>query len=217
MATGTSAPGPEHEEKHRVSEWLKEWGADVWWEEANAWGYNTFRIRRGERFIQSKPDLVVEMDNLVFVVEFKPQNSNSSIYDSTLQLHGYWMSHAVHDQTYVCDGRGKSIDGFVTATGNSIVGHLFNGVAESIQSPDDFSDSRRRAIERGQLPAREYNMSEQHIRHLYRLRDNAAEIANLTGGPAVGSLLSTALDGEMDPRPALLWKGDNGENWRELA
>lgn len=215
MAT-EHAPGPEHEEKHRICEWLQDYGADVWWEEANAWGYDTFQIRRDGRAVQSKPDLVVEIDNVVFVVEFKPHRAKSSIYDATLQLHGYWMSHAVHDQRYVCDGKGKSIDGFVTATGNSIVGHLFNGTSEDIQTSHDFSESRVRASERGQLPDREYNMSEQHIRHLYRLRDRAAEQAGLSGGPAVGSLLSTALDGELDPVPALLWKGDNGENWRIL-
>lgn len=217
MATDSGSPGPEHEQKHRVSQWLKEWGADVWWEQSNKWGYDTFKIQRGDVYVASKPDLLVEIDNVVFVAEFKPQHSNSPIYDSATQLHGYWISHCVHDQRYVCDGRGKSIDGFVTATGNSIVGHLFRGDAEQLQRTDEFSESRRRAIERGQLPEREYNMTEQHIRHLYRLRDNASDNAGISGGPAVGSLLSTVLDGGRDPKPAILWKGDNGENWRVLA
>jgi hypothetical protein len=217
MSADTDKAGPEHQEKHRVSQWLQEWGGDVWWEEANPWGYDLFRIRRGDEYVSSKPDLVVEIGNLVFVVEFKPSISTSSVYDSMTQLHGYWMSHSVHEQQYVCDGRGKSIDGFVTATGNSIVGHLFEADVEQVGTKADFSESRCRAIERGQLPAREYNMTEQHIRSLYRLRDKAANNAGVTGGPAVGSLLSTALDGDRDPKPALLWKGENGENWRVLA
>ena len=216
MATEPDAPGPEHREKHRVTQWLKDWGASVWWEESNAWGHDTFTIKRGDVRVASKPDLVVEVGNTVFVVEFKPAISNSSVYDSTVQLHGYWLNHCVHDQTYVCGGRGRSVDGFVTATGNSIVGHLFPGDAEELQQTHEFSKSRRRAISRGQLPEREYNMTEQHIRTLYRLRDKATDNAGVKGGPAVGSLLSTALDGEHDPQPALLWKGDSGENWRVL-
>lgn len=210
--------GREHQEKHRVTEWLQSYGGDVWWEEKNAWHYDVFKIRRGDHYIQEKPDLVVKIDNCCFAVEFKPCTSKSSVYDAKTQLHGYWLNHTIHDQVYECDDRAVSIDGFVTATGNSIVGHLFDGRDESILDPEHFGTGRKEAIKRGQLPAREYNMTEQHVRTLWRLRKNAVEnVGTISRGPAVGALLSTALGGDTDPSPALLWSGENGQNWRILG
>lgn len=211
-------PGPEHQEKNQVSRWLEKHGGDVWWEQANPWDYPTFHIERGEHRVQSKPDLVVEIDGIAIAAEFKPKVSKSNIYDALLQLHGYWFNHTVHDQVYVCGGSAVEIEGFVTATGNSIVGHLFDGGYEEALTTEDFGQGRINAIKRGKLPAQEWTMTEQHVRQLWRVRKDALEKNDhLTDVPASGALLSTMLDGDADPKPAVLWDTDSGENWRILA
>lgn len=213
----TTAPGPEHEEKHQISQWLKKHGGDVWWEETNQWNYPTFQIKRNESIIQSKPDLVVKIDGVAIVAEFKTKKSKSNIYDSLLQLHGYWLSHFVHDQNYVYDGGQFDVEGFVTATGNSVTGHLFNSDDEDQLPAKRFGSGRKYAIDRGWLPGKEWNMTEQHVRQQWRLRKRALETQDADSAPCIGALLSTMLDGEIEPRPAVLWDTDRGENWRVLS
>lgn len=216
-AESPSAPGPEHQEKHRVSQWLESHGATVYWEERNNWGYPTFRIKRGTYIAQSKPDLVAEIDNIGIAAEFKSYKSKSNVYDSLIQLRGYWFDHTFHEQEYVCDGTPVEITGFVTTTGNSITGHLFRGSDEDILPPEDYGRGRLGAINRGDLPPREWNMTEQHVRCLWRTRKEVLDNHDFNTAPAIGSLLSTALQGDTDPRPAVLWDTENGQNWRVLA
>lgn len=206
----------EHEDKHILTQWLKDYDMDVWWEERNDWGYPTFRIRRGNFIPQSKPDLVIQGDVTV-ACEFKPV-SKSGVYDAMLQIHGYWFDHALHEQEYVCGGDPVEIDGFVTATRNSIAGHLFSSEDEAMLSADGYGAGRERAIRNGDLPMREWNMTEQHVRSLWRLRKRAIDNNNsLDPAPAIGTLLSTVLDGDADPVPAVLWRVANGQDWRRLA
>lgn len=211
-----SAPGPEHQEKHQISQWLKKHGGKVWWEEINHWNYPTFKIEQNGSLKQSKPDLVVQFDSTTVAAEFKPKRSKSSVYDALLQLHEYWQDHFAFDERYICDGQHVTVDGFVTATGNSIVGHLFNGRDEDSLPTEHYGSGRLRAIDKGELPKQEWNMTEQHVRQLWRLRNKTLDGLNRANAPALGALLSTQLDGDIDPAPAVLWKTDRGQNWRRL-
>jgi hypothetical protein len=208
-------PGPEHEAKHRTTEWLQDHGASVYWEEANAWGHQKFTIeRQGHGGI---PDLVIEIDDKTFVVEFKTGSSVGEIYDALTQLHGYWREHVETDQTIICDGQEVEIDAFLTASKHSRYGRLFPSYAETLQTPEEMSDSRATVTRMGQLPPREYRMTEQHIRTLWRLAKET-DASAVTEPPALGALLSSQLEREqINPQPAVLVnQGPTNQNWEVL-
>lgn len=214
-------PGPEHSAKHEFTEWLESHGATVWWEESNAWDYDLFTIDRGGEAPATMPDLLVEIDDYALVVEFKPGESKSEVYDALLQLQGYWLNHVVHDQTYIAGDRSVRVDGFLTATKHSRFGRLFAPYAEGErQDPDDMDEGRASCHKYGQLPPSEFPMTEQHIRTLWRLGKRAEQ--NVGGAdrvPYLGSLLSEHLEVEtVDPRPAVLWnKGRANQTWEVLG
>lgn len=221
MSVSCVAPGPEHEAKHALTQWLESHGASVYWEELNHWNYDLFSIDRGGHTPQSRPDLVVEIGGYAFVIEFKAGDSKGQVYDALLQLYGYWMSHLIHEQTYRIDGREVAIDGFLTATRHSRYGRLFEPWAEGdVQTPDTMDDGRAACAEYGQLPPAEYPMTEQHVRTLWRLGKHGEETADATGAvPCLGVLLSSHLEEEtLDPTPAVLWnRGRTNQAWEVLG
>jgi len=212
--------GTEHEAKHELTDWLKGHGATVWWEETNAWDHEQFTIRRNAD-AGGMPDLVVEIGGRVFVVEFKSGESVGQIYDSLLQIHGYWVEHLVNDQTFIVGGRSVDVDGFLTASKHSRFGQLFPRHAEDAKSTlESMDDSRASCVEYGQLPPTEYRMTEQHIRVLWRkAKETLSNIDGVANPPAVGSLLSDHLEREkIDPKPAVLWNnGRTNQDWEVLG
>lgn len=209
--------GPEHRAKHSFTEWLQSHGATVWWEEKNPWNHDTFTIERSAA-AGGIPDLVVEIDGTVLVAEFKPGESVGQIYDALIQLVGYWTEHLTTDQSFVVDGRTVSVDGFVTASKHSRYGRLFPHYAEpEPTTPEDMDEGRSWCYREGVLPPREYRMTEQHIRTMWRLgKDRIASINGVRRGPHLGSILSAHLEREQfDPAPAVLWnRGSTNQDWQ---
>lgn len=212
-------PGPEHRAKHQLTQWLEGHGATVWWEEANAWDYEQFSIRR-DNDTGGIPDLIIEIDGLTFVVEFKSGESVGQIYDALLQLHGYWTEHLTTNQTFYVDGRSVEVDGFLTASKHSRFGRLFPRYAEEAKETfEDMDEDRASCVKYGQLPPTEYRMTEQHVRVLWRqAKDTLANLDGVDDAPAVGSLLSDHLEREkIDPQPAVLWnRGRTNQDWEVL-
>jgi len=190
----------------------------VWWEEANPWGHDTFEIERAAH-TGGIPDLIVEANGWVVVVEFKTGSSVGQIYDSLTQLLGYWTEHLTADQTFVAGSEALSVDGFVTASKHSRYGRLFPPYAEIAQTLAEMDDGRASCARYGQLPPTEYRMTEQHSRTMWRLGDERAEALSGVGEtPHLGVLLSDHLETEqLDPAPALLWnRGDSNQDWEVL-
>lgn len=202
--------GPEDRAKHALTQWLQDHGAEVYWEKQNPFSYPTFYIEN----TTEKPDLLVEIDGTVLAIETKSGRSKAEVYDAADQLIGYWFKNMSPDNIYVVDSgdRMLEVDVFVTATKHSIDGHLFPAPDETLLPPSTFSDGREYAIEQGWIPPLEYNMTEQHVRMLWRYTKKA----DVTGGAAVGSLLSTALEPEWDsePAPAVLLTHGKKQEWR---
>lgn len=209
---GTTDIGPEDRTKRKLTQWLENHGATVYWEKRNAFSYPTFYVKD----TAEKPDLLVELDGEVLAVETKSGRSKAEVYDARTQLRGYWFNYVQPDNLYIVDGgdRQLDIDGFVTATKHSIDGHLFPIPDESLLPPSTYSDGRKFAIEQGFIPPLEYNMTEQHVRSLWR----DIKQADVSGGAAIGSLLSTALEPEWDsePAPAALWTHGKRQEWRRF-
>lgn len=215
QTTPNEEAGPEHRAKNTLTEWLISHGATVWWEESNPWGHDLFTIRR-EADVGGMPDLVVEINDYAFVVEFKTGASVGQIYDSLIQLQGYWVEHVAGEQQFICGDSVVEPDGFLTASKHSRQGRLFPAYAEVLQGHDDMDDSRQSCYDYGQLPPREYRMTEQHIRTLWRLVKKAERsIQNSGQTPHAGALLSSQLERErIDPHPAVLWnRGKTNQDW----
>lgn len=158
--------GPEDRAKHELTQWLENHGGEVYWEKRNAFDYPTFYIED----TTEKPDLLVEIGDVVLAVETKSGRSKAEVYDAAPQVQGYWFNYLRPNNLYVVDSgdRQLDIDGFVTATKHSIDGHLFPIPDESLLPPSTFSNGRKFAIESGFIPPLEYNMTEQHVRMLWR-------------------------------------------------
>lgn len=204
---------PEDAAKVRVSEWVEDHGADVYWEKRNGAGYQTFHIN-DETDSAQKPDLVVDFGDRVFAVEMKHGNEKSVVYNALLQNQRYFMRYLTHEQTYICGATAMDIDGFLTGTRHSLEGRLFPAEYEVQLTREDFSDGRIRAIQNEQLPQTEYAMTEQHVRTLWRVKDKT-EGEESTRNPGVGALLSTALHPNWNrkPVPAVLWKKGKQQRW----
>lgn len=203
----TAEPGPEHSAKHELCKWLTNNDFRVYWEERNPWDYPTFSVEPHAATGGRKPDLLIVSGERCAVVEMKPGEHKAGVYDAAMQLQGYWFNHTLHNVSILADGEELTPVAYLTATENSRNGHLFPIHTETQLDADVFSDGRLRAIERGWLPATEFSMTEQHIRNLWRFADRSYENTDsITGFPAIGSLLSTRLDGEIDAEPAMLIK-----------
>lgn len=213
-------PGPEHQAKHKISEWLGSHGADVWWEEANKWGHKKFKIVDRAK-TGGIPDMLVQINGYTFVIEFKVGDSAGNVYDSLIQLHGYWVEQVTTDQTYEIDGRAVQPDGFLTATKYSRFGRLFHPNID--KTPDrlaDFDESRATCCEYGQLPPAEFRMTEQHVRIMWRLGKQSLDgLDQSLESPFLGSMLSEHLEQEcINPRPAVLWnRGTANQSWEVLG
>lgn len=211
--------GPEHRTKHELTEWLKDHGAAVFWEESNAWDYPVFNIERDHN--GGTPDLLILLDGSTFVVEYKTGSSVGQVYDALPQLLGYWREHVETEQAYTVDDSEHKfhIDGFLTATSHSPAGRLFPRYAEKRQDHLDMDETRQGCYDWGQLPPAEYRMTEQHIRTMWRMvKEIGREDATGSDTPHVGSLLSDALmTPSTDPEPAVLWnKSRHNQCWEVL-
>lgn len=204
---------PEDAAKQRITEWVEDYGAEVYWEKKNDAGNRTFHINDGTP-TPEKPDLVIDFGDRSFAVEMKHGWSKSGVYDATEQIRRYWLKHTAGNQSYICGGSEVEIDAFLTATRHSVEGRLFNESCEVLLTKEDFSDSRVRAIENGHIPPTEYSMTEQHTRILWRLMKSAVE-GNYQDTAGIGSLLSTALHPNWNttPAPAILWTNGKQQRW----
>jgi len=213
-------PGPEHESKHELTEWLESHGAGVFWEEANKWNHSTFDIQRSSKR-GGTPDLLVLLGGFTFVVGYKTGDSVGQLYDALPQLRNYWKEYVTEDLTYRAGGVSHKIDGFLTASQHSPRGRLFPRYAETRQDHLDMDDTRQGCYDWGQLPPAEYRMTEQHIRVLWRdVKEIAGEeLATSEKTPNIGSLLSDVLEEpKQDPKPAVLWNdGSHNQSWEVLG
>jgi len=212
-------PGPEHESKHELTEWLESHGAGVFWEESNKWNHPTFNIQRTSEH-GGTPDLLVLLGGFTFVIEYKTGDSVGQLYDALPQLRNYWKEYVTDDLTYQTGDVSHKIDGFLTASQHSPRGRLFPRYAETRQDHLDMDDTRQGCYDWGQLPPAEYRMTEQHIRVLWRdvKEMTGEELASSEKTPDIGSLLSDILEEpKQDPKPAVLWNdGSHNQGWEVL-
>jgi hypothetical protein len=206
------AAGPEHTAKHELTEWLHEHDIDVYWEESNPWNHATFSAHG----TGDKPDMILQADEFTLVCEFKPGTSTAQLYDATLQTHRYWRQISTNDMRLRIDDKPVTVDGVLTASGESEKGRLFPGWAETLAMHQDYDEGRKYCSRVNVLPRAEFRMTEQHTRTLWRLskRDNIS----IDEPPYIGALLSTNLDKGDQVRPAVLWnEGDDNQNWEVIV
>jgi len=207
--------GPEHEAKHRLTEWLKEHGASVWWEEQNAWAHPVFSMETSGESV-GRPDLIIKIDGETLVAEFKVPDGGGEVYQAQAQLFFYWFEYNQRDHRFMIDGEAVDVDAFVTATKNSRAGHLFPEYDEPEPVVySEMSEGQQIAVDSGALPRAEYPMTEQHIRALWRLSNRADKtLDGFEDTPLLGSLLSDALipRNSAPGRPAVLWNA-GGQDW----
>jgi hypothetical protein len=221
IPAGKMDAGPEHETKHELTQWLKNHGAGVFWEEANKWDHPTFRIERNGDS-SGTPDLLVLLGGHTFVIEYKTGDSVGQLYDAHTQLRGYWREYVTNDLTYhTGDVAHHTVDGFLTASQHSPKGRLFPRYAETRQDHLDMDETRRGCYDWGQLPPAEFRMTEQHTRVLWRdVKEMAGEQkATSDETPNIGALLSDVLEHPSgDPTPAVLWNGgSHNQDWEVLG
>lgn len=213
---GEMNAGPEHTTKHKLTKWLKDCGAGVFWEEKNKWDYPTFSIERNDSST-GIPDLLVLIGGNTFVIEYKTGSSVSQLYDAHTQIRGYWREYITNDMAYQTGDVTHSVDGFLTASQHSKKGRLFPRYSETRQDYYDMDSTRQSCYEWGQLPPAEFRMTEQHIRLLWRdVKEIAGhEKATAKQTPSIGALLSDVLIQPTDsPNPAVLWnEGTQNQNW----
>ncbi|AFH21801.1 hypothetical protein OSG_eHP9_00140 [environmental Halophage eHP-9] len=204
--------GPEHTAKHELTEWLHKHGIGVYWEETNPWNYPTF-CSHGTG---DKPDMILRTDELSLVVEFKSGQSVGELYDATLQTHRYWQQVCTGNMRLTIHSNPVSVDGVLTASGGSGEGRLFPSYAEVKTSYESHDEGRKWCSRANILPRNEYRMTEQHVRILWRL--SKQDDITIDEPPYIGALLSTSIDDENHPRPAVLWnEGDQNQNWEVIV
>jgi hypothetical protein len=225
MSKQIADPGPEHEKKHELTQWLKSHGAGVIWEEQNPWDYGTFSIERSAAS-GGRPDLLVFLDGKTFVVEYKTGDSVGQLYDALFQIVRYWEEYTVANTevSYLVDGMEQSIDGFLTASQHTEAGRLFPQETERRQDFYNMDPTRQQCYQFNQLPPSEYRMTEQHTRTMWRMPKEGktevpAERATSDDTPHLGALLSDSLvSPSSDPAPAVLWnKTRHNQHWEVLA
>jgi len=175
--------------KHLLTSWLKTFDVEAYWEKKNKWNYPVFKSNT-----VSKPDLIIKKryGSVVFAIEVKDANGGDmNILDSFTQISKY----AKANTNYLIDGKDIKINGFLVATQNSLKGHLFND--EYIKPADK---GRLFAINRRQVPAREYDKTLNFIRLLWR-NSKAMDINVL-----IGALLSNQLNNDNSIAPLLFFK-----------
>lgn len=202
---------PEEQTKIKLSAWLvEESGAEVLWEQKNNHGYKTFEVAGVSG---RKPDLLVVSEDVTFAVEVKNRRARSVTYDAMFQAAGYYEDVISGGATYHAKGREVEVEGIVVGNDYSTAGGLFWEVYEG-ENPKQFhSSSRRWSAHKGEIPDNEKPLSEAFTRIMWRLfKDRFGSLEMFTG-----VLLSTALDNDEEiGQPAVLWTGENGQEWRYL-
>ena len=198
-------PSKEDEIRITLSRWLRNAGADVYWDRDHSYGWGTF-----DPGTAARPDLLVDGPRFTYALEVKP-SENSRIHDALPQIHDYWLQVINGESKYTVSGQKKEIDAFLLATDNSPAGRLFDAKGENdVMGTGEFSEGHQKAVQVGQLPQREYNRTESITRALWRYSKNANPNAKL----GIGVLLSSRLDGDNpgvnDAYPAALFKSHSG-------
>lgn len=200
---------PEEATKVRLSEWLTNHDLKVAWEKQNGHGYDVFHVDDAPR----KPDLLIQRPyGYTIAAETKRDDSKSDTYTALLETNDYWLQYRTGQTEYTLDGETVDIDGFVVANGHSLRGRLFEKKYEKRLEGDDFGEGRQGAIDRGELPPMEYSMTEQFTRIQWRV----AKKVDGEFGTGIGALLSTALEWDIPPKPAVLWTQGTRQDWFEL-
>jgi len=193
---------PEDEVKEQLTKWLIENGCRVYWEKKNKNNHPIFKTK-----YVHKPDLLVLGKFNTAAVEVKTGDSKSNIYNGVVDCFDYWI-HYLNQQKYFINSTEIYIHNFVVATENSINGHLYNDNFESCLVTEKFNDTRQHAINNGELPRVEFNMTEQSTRILWRLANRYS--GNTIG---IGVLLSNGLDLNPNKSPMLLVKQGRVQLW----
>jgi len=186
----------EEQVKQQLSTWQNAYGCEIWWEKTNQHCYPIFKTKTNNIGTVEKPDIAIKYHDKYYMCEVKNADKSSNVYDSFPQI----LRYASGDFEYYIDDELIEPCGYFVATQYSIAGHLFNPDVEVLVTYDQMSESRKKAIEHGQLPTDEYSMTEQFTRELWRM---AAEY-NI--GVKIGAILSEKLNYEHSVAPMLQFK-----------
>lgn len=208
-------PNPEDEVKLRLSRWLDQHGAKVYWERDKRYGYSTFSTST-----RKKPDLVVEGDQRTYVIEVKHGDESSEIHDGALQTVNYWETIANNDVTYKVNGKSIEPDAVLLATDYAPLGKLFNTEGTKDRRRTEYSEGRQRAVSWGALPKDEYGATETLIRMMWRFSKDRTQPEDLGIGGLFSSHLDRKDDGGYDvSKPVALFKyhrSDKPQQWEYI-
>ena len=187
--------------KKGISEWVSEYGIDVFFEKKNIFGYDLFHTKTDAK----KPDLLFLWKDNVVLVEVKCAESYSNVYDAFFQLIGYYNDIS----TVKIGNKQLSVTGFIVATQYCKQGRLFP--KEPIETYPEFGDGRKRAAADGYLPFSEYKLSEMFIRLLWRYPKQKRNVF-------IGGLFSSVLNCPDSPAvPMILGKRNKQQIFKELS
>jgi len=200
-------PGPEDETRLKLSKWLRDSGADVYWDRDHSYGWGCFDPGN-----KARPDLLACCDERNYAIEVKPGDDSSKLHDGLPQLVNYWEHVLNGDAVYKVNGKKTAIDAFLIATDHSPYGRLYTSNGESDVIRTNHSDGHKKAVEIGELPKVEFNATERIIRALWRFSKDRRPNAHL----GIGALLSSRLDARDDggvssATPAALFKSHGGQ------
>jgi len=189
--------------KNFLSSWLKSNGCGVYWEKINKYKYPTFCTESINGGTCEKPDLMIELTDYLgnptyYAIEVKDASSDSNVYDSFPQL----LRYAAGNLNYIINDETIQVDGYFTANQYSICGKLFGN--DVLSDALSYSEGRRAAINKGELPESEYMITEAYTRLIWRMAKDH-HIKN-----RIGVLLSTALNGARVPAPMVLFSDIEG-------
>ena len=181
--------------KQAVSNWLKSFGCEIWWEQKNKdYDYPVFKAIRGGIGTTEKPDILILTNGKYYMCEAKNAEHKSNVYDALFQT----LRYATNKTKYFIDGNLIEISGFMVATQHSVHGRLF--APEYDECITEFGEGRIYAIGRGELPQSEHIMTEQFTRVIWR------GAKKFECSQKVGVLLSDVLNNNMIPHPLFLYK-----------
>lgn len=198
-------PGPEDGVRLDLSTWIRNDDVQVYWDRDHDCGWSTFDIDT-----RTRPDLLIDSVSNTYAVEVKVGDDSGKTHDGFAQLVEYWQSYVEDGVTYRIDGQRKSIDAFLLATDHAPHGRLYKTEGEGDVLRTGTGEGRQQAVQKGSLPAREFNATERAIRVLWRLTKERCEDAEC----GIGALLSSRLDGDESgythATPAALYKTHGG-------
>jgi len=199
-------PGEEDRVRLKLSKWLRDSGADVYWDKDHNYGWGTFDP--GSR---ARPDLLIDGQMRTYAVEVKPGGDSSKIHDGLPQLVNYWQQVVKGETNYRVNGKEKEIDAFLIATQHAPLGRLYDGEGQSDVLRTSHSEGRQKAVSVGQLPVNEFNATERVLRTVWRFSKDREPTASV----GIGALLSSRLDGDESgvnaSLPAALYKSHSGQ------